>query len=821
MPGLLPLQQPEPDAVSVELPDHHRLTAPFVTLSTLPVTYRAIALICRPSPNYLSHMALVAATVLLAIGPAMAQTASPPMNGGLNQDSTTLRTGPAGLPPSAFPATAPLAGTGAGAAVPPATLGGPTPPNRPEAVALAPALPPLAPTQFQQFVQEATGKSLPLFGYSLFERSRFSSLTDAPVPASYVLGPGDELDIKVWGSFDLALRVVVDRQGQISLPRIGPITVAGTRAGELDGQLRKQLSKVYSNFELSASVGRIRSIQVYVVGQARSPGVHTISSLSTLVSAVFETGGPSSAGSLRTIQLVRGGTKLATVDLYKFISEGHAGPEVRLLSGDVLVVPPAGPRVAVTGALDTPTIVELASEQESLQQVLAYTGASTTLTTPHKVLVERVDKQRTKSPREVQERSLDAAGLASTVRDGDVLTLFRIRPQFENAVTLRGNVSEALRHAHKPGMRVSDLIPEAEALVVPDYYVRKNALVQFESGGAITLDRILDETRSGLLPEINWDYAAIERKVDGEVRSQLIPFNLGKAVKEKDPQHNLELRAGDVVTIFSVKDIAVPREKLTQFVRIGGEVRVPGLYQLLPGEKLPDLVRRAGGFTEAAFPYATVFTRESTRQQQQANLEQAVRKLEGQLGSQSLSTVQNTTNPEAAQTLQAQLAAQRLSIERLSKLKASGRIALEMEPTRDSLPPLLLEDGDVITVPPRPSFVSVFGAVLAENTFIHRANTTVEDYLNRAGPTRDADLQGAMIIRADGSVMANTAQRSWLGWGNSSFMSARIYPGDSIFVPELLDKRTPYTQFIQGAKDWTQLFYQFGLGAAAVRTLRN
>jgi protein involved in polysaccharide export with SLBB domain len=160
-------------------------------------------------------------------------------------------------------------------------------------------------------------------------------------------------------------------------------------------------------------------------------------------------------------------------------------------------------------------------------------------------------------------------------------------------------------------------------------------------------------------------------------------------------------------------------------------------------------------------------------------------------------------------------------LERLRNLKASGRIALEMDADRPELPALTLQDGDSITVPSKPSFVAVFGAVLAENSFIHRANATVGDYIDKAGPTREADLEAAMLIRSDGTVLSNRAQRSWAGFGHAGFMGARMQPGDSIFIPEVVDRRTPYTQFIQGAKDWTAILYQFGIGAAALKTLKN
>jgi protein involved in polysaccharide export with SLBB domain len=476
--------------------------------------------------------------------------------------------------------------------------------------------------------------------------------------------------------------------------------------------------------------------------------------------------------------------------------------------------------VAVSGATDTPAIFELASAEESIAQILSYSAGSQTLTTPHKALLERVNNLQAKTPREVQERTLDATGLKTTLRDGDVLTLFKISAQFANAVTLRGNVASPLRYAYKPGMRVADLVPEAEALILPDYYSRKNSLVQFESGRNVSGDRVVGEVKNQLT-EINWDYASIERLDPKAVKTTLIPFNLGKAIKDKDPANNIELRPGDVITVFGVDDIPVPLEKRTQFVRLGGEVKVPGIYQVSPGETLPQLIQRAGGLSRDAYLYGTFFIRETTRQQQQENLNQAIRRMETQISTQSTTATQNVYDKDNAANTQALIAGQRQMLERLRTLKASGRIALEMDAQRPELPPLALQDGDSITVPSKPSFVAVFGAVLAENSFIHRPDETVGSYIQKAGPTREADLEAAMLIRSDGTVLANNAQRSWFGFGNSSFMNTRMQAGDSVFVPEVVDRRTAYTQFIQGAKDWTAILYQFGIGAAALKTLQN
>jgi protein involved in polysaccharide export with SLBB domain len=670
-------------------------------------------------------------------------------------------------------------------------------------------------------VLENTGHRLPLYGYNLFAGSAFPSLQNVPVPTDYVLGPGDEIVLKLWGAVDADLRLVVDRNGQVTIPRVGTMNIAGVRASQLDSVLRGQIARVYNNFQISATLGQLRSIQVFVVGQARKPGAYTVSSLSTLISALFESGGPAPTGTMRNIQLRRDGRLVTTVDLYKFINEGDKTADASLLPGDVIVIPPAGPRVAVTGATDTPAVYELAGPEEPLGKVLSYGGRTDALTTPHKVLVERIDPTRAKAPRSVEERALDAHGLQSTVRDGDVVTLFKISPEFSNAVTLRGNVAAPLRYSYKPGMRVTDLIPERDALIVPDYYTRRNLLVEFESGRGVAGARVQNEVKN-LLPEINWDYAVIERLDPKELRSQLIPFNLGKAVLQKDPANNLELLPGDVVTIFSVDDLPVPVSKRTQYVRLGGEVQVPGVYQLSPGETLDGVIRRAGGFTPNAYPYGTVFTRESTRVQQQKNLDQAVRRMEADVSAQSIAAEQSARSADKADVLlQASIDARRELVSRLRSLRASGRIALELDPATNVLPAIVLEDGDEITVPTAPSFVGAFGAVTAETSFVYRFEFTVRDYLNRAGLTRDADPDFTAIIRADGTVETNSdTGRNWLtAWGGN-VMDKRLNPGDSIFVPEKFDKRSRYARFIEGAKDWTSIFYQFGLGAAGLKVLR-
>ncbi|MFM2111740.1 MAG: hypothetical protein RLZZ271_400, partial [Pseudomonadota bacterium] len=611
-------------------------------------------------------------------------------------------------------------------------------------------------TEFQRFVAGATGRNLPLFGYNLFGHSRFSSLRNVPVPSDYVIGPGDEIVINIWGSVEGSFSETVDRNGQISLPKLGTFQVNGIRSQNLESHLRTQFGRIYKGFQLNANVGRLRSIQIFAVGQARAPGTHLVSNVSTLLGALFEIGGPNAAGSLRNIQVKRDDKIVATFDFYNFITVGDKSKDIRLLAGDVIVFPPAGPRVAVLGALESPAIYELASEEESIQSLLGYGGGVLALTSPHKAILERIKASSPRAPRSIEERVLDAKGLKSTVRDADILTLFKVSQEFANAVTLRGNVAAPLRYSFRNGMRISDLIPDREALIQSDYYTKKNSLVQFESGTAIGAARVATEVRN-YVEEINWDYAVVERLNREQIKTNLIHFNLYKAVIDRNPEHNLQLQPGDVVTIFGVNDVPVPQEKRTRFVTVGGEVKIPGVYQLKPGDTLAHIIQRAGGYTGQAYPYGLVFTRESNRVQQQAQLDKALHEMELEVSKLALTRAQNAETSGGNSSLSSDVAMQQQLLNAMRRVKPSGRVALELDPQNIEMPTLLLEDGDKVTVPARPSFVGVYGAVFADSSLLHRQHYSASDYLRAAGLKRDADLDNALIIRADGSVIGSNA----------------------------------------------------------------
>lgn len=655
-------------------------------------------------------------------------------------------------------------------------------------------------TEFQRFVQSATGRALPLFGYNLFNNpAQYAPVLSAPVPDSYILGPGDELVVQTFGLVDVAERLVIDRDGRVSIPKVGPLVLAGLPVAQAEKALSTHIGKVFQNFTLSLSIGRVRSLEVFVVGQARKPGKHVVSGLSTLVNALFETGGPNANGSLRQVQLRRGGKIIANVDLYQFLTQGDLSGDAKLQSGDVIVIPPVGPRAALLGTLNAPAIYEL-KPGESIQSILNLSGGLPALAAPQKAQLERLNAQRD-IPRYVEDFALDTQGLQRPLQDGDMLTVFQISPQIDSVVTLQGHVAAPMRYNFKPGMKVSDLLSDPRLLITSGYWQQVNA-----------------GNNPGKLPVVNFDYATIKRLNRQTLRTELITFNLGQAIAQ-NPAANLTLQSGDIITVYSSADVALPIEKRLQQVTLEGEVNIPGTYQLLPGETLPELIRRAGGLTSNAFLYAASFTRESTRQQQQENLDKTLRRAEADLANQTSTLLQNQ-NAKDQTAIQAQIELQKQQLERLRSLKASGRVALEVGPQAQQLPGIKLENGDRISIPTSPDFVGVQGEVLAENAFLHRPGDTVGSYLERAGVTRDADLDNLMLIRANGSVESAALQGGLFGWA-SDLKNRSVYPGDTLFVPTKVDRRTGYTRFIEGAKDWTSILYQLGLGAAAIKTLNN
>jgi len=746
-----------------------------------------------------------------------------------------------------------------------ATCEGCTPPEK---------LPRHEPTDFQLFAATSVGTTLPIFGQDLFQAwpSTFAPVDGLPAPPDYQVGPGDELWVRGWGQIEVDVRTVVSRDGTISIPRVGVVAVSGVRFQDLPAHLKAAVGKLYRNFELSVSMGRLRSIQVFVLGHARRPGLYTVSALSTLVNALFSSAGPAPTGSMRRIQLRRGDKLLGELDLYDVLLRGDKSKDLRLQPGDVIFIPSSGPMVAVAGRVKLPALYELREPAPSLGEVVEYAGGTTTTAATHSVALERIDPAR---GRVAQELPWNEAARSVPLRDGDVVQVRPISQKYDNAVTLRGAVARPTRTEWRKGLTVADLVPDPTALIPEAYWERAasraheapkgywervaarekakenrrareerlallrgdpataaeaaaaekiesdlgpagekrapgavlgpNAPSELEGYQRTSVDMILDE--------VNWDYAVVERLDRATLEPRLLPFHLRKAVIDRDPAQNLPLEPGDVVTVFSQRDIRAPSEKRTYYVRVEGEVQSPGVYQVKPGETLRQLVARAGGLTRNAYLFGAEFTREGLRREQQARLEEVANRAEKELDAAASERLARGSVEDANAT-RVQLENQKAAIARMRQLRATGRMVLEVEPEATAvaaLPEIVLEDGDRLLVPPRASTVSVYGSVYNQTAFVHRPGKTIGDYLDQAGgPTRQADSGSTYVLRADGSVISKR-QAGWL----SAFGSRTLMPSDAIVVPE---DYAPIS-WVKELRDWSQIFYQFGLGVAAIKVL--
>ena len=277
-----------------------------------------------------------------------------------------------------------------------------------------------------------------------------------------------------------------------------------------------------------------------------------------------------------------------------------------------------------------------------------------------------------------------------------------------------------------------------------------------------------------------------------------------------------ELRSGDVLLAFNAVTLATSQQRQNKRVRVEGEVLRPGDYVMPAQSTIADALAAAGGLTQAAFVFGTDFTRESVRVSQQENYERALRNLETEIA--LATSTQRITSADEAAAVSGRSAATARLIERLRTIKPSGRVVLQMPPDSRELPKLLLEDGDRLFVPPVPTSVGVFGSVFNAGNYLREDGRTLADYLQQAGgPKRGADAGSSFVLRANGTVVSNLQEKGWGGGIRSSFERLPALPGDTLFVPEELDKTT----FVQYAKDWTQILAQFALGVAAFVTLTN
>ncbi|TAN40739.1 MAG: polysaccharide export protein [Nitrospirae bacterium] len=646
---------------------------------------------------------------------------------------------------------------------------------------------------FEQYVAGTASLALSTdirqFGYDLFEKppSTFAPVTSVPVGPDYVLGPGDEIRITVWGKIDGTWNVVVDRDGSISLPKIGMLGVTGLTFQELKGLLQKEFSKYFTGFEMNVSMGPLRTMRVYIVGNAQRPGAYTVSSLSTIINAVFEAGGPAKTGSLRDLQVKRNGRTVGHFDMYDFLLKGDKAQDIRLMPEDVIFIPPVGPLVGIAGNVNTPAIYELKGETRLLD-LIRTAGGLTGIAFKGRVQVQRIESHQFRTIFEGDLIDMDKNVAKNfLLQSGDLVKVFSV-VEAKNTVTLTGAVSYPGDYGVTAGVtKVKDIIQLAGGLL---YYAANQAEVT-----RVTV------TGAGPVTEV-------------------FPIDLSRAL-EGDPQHNVAMKVNDYIFVRTV-----PEWDLYRLVSISGEVKYPGVYTIRKGEVLSSLIERAGGYTDKAYLKGAIFRRESVRALQQKSHAEMIERLDRELFARGSAQASVASSQEEIQSKKVELEQKQKFVESLRSIKVTGRMTIGLSHLRllkGSESDLELENNDSLFIPAKNNVVNVSGSVMSLGSFVYRSSLDYRDYVEMAGGYSDsADRSNVYVLKVDGSARKLT--RGFMNWNSAKTrweVSAygddvrEIDPGDTIVVPEKLERIAWLREF----KDITQILMQIAVAAGVVVNL--
>jgi protein involved in polysaccharide export with SLBB domain len=694
-------------------------------------------------------------------------------------------------------------------------------------------------------------EALKPFGYDLFTDapSTFVPATDIPVPPDYVVGPGDQLRVQLFGNTNRTLTLTVGRNGQVSFPEIGPISVAGQRFSAVKQGIESRVSGQMIGVRANVEMGETRSIRIFLLGEVEMPGSYTVSGLSTVTNALFAGGGITRLGSLRNIQLKRNGQLVRTLDLYDLLLQGDTSGDARLLPGDVVFIPPVGSTVSINGEVLRPAIYELKANN-TVGEVVKLSGGFTPRADARQVRLEQLNIRGERSVTNL-DLSSDIAR-AKPLANGDFIRVLRIRDTLEDAVNVGGHVYNVQPFEFHSGLRLSDVLryedlkPRADthyilirrelapdrkivalsadlaaALAAPgsdkdlplaprdqitvfdidssrDRLVN-NMLVELRAqatydrplqavivGGRVRAPgqyplepdmRISDLIRAGgsLEDAAYGGEAELSRYevIDGEYRqTALIDIDLA-AVLRGDPAANIALKPYDALNIKEV-----PQWRELETVSVEGEVRFPGLYPIQRGETLRQVLQRAGGLSDLAFPNGAVFTREELRRREQAQLDRLSERLRRDLAVLALQGAQSGTG---AGNLQSLSVGEGLLAE-LQSSKAIGRLVIDLNQVMASEPgspqDIVLKNGDRLLVPKQNQEVTVIGEVQNATSHRYTAELSRDDYVSMSGgPTNQADEDRVYVVRANGSVVTNSSG----AWFSRS--SEEIQPGDTVVVP--------------------------------------
>ncbi|MFC1667049.1 SLBB domain-containing protein [Candidatus Omnitrophota bacterium] len=699
---------------------------------------------------------------------------------------------------------------------------------------------------------------------SFSAKSSINQTAVVPIGPYYVIGPGDTLVINIWGSVQESFPVEVDREGKIMLPKAGPLYLWGLKFQEAENRIKERLNQFYTNFNVDVSMGKIRNIQVFVMGEVKKPGSYAINSQSTIFQVLYAAGGPTKLGSLRKIKLIHGDAKEEKIDLYPFLLEGSNLEYSKIQSGDTVFVPAIGDVVALAGNVKRPAIYETKSEIP-LADLLSFAGGITPTGDIQRLQVERIQNNERRIMLDMELKRTDMGKFSLediNMQNGDlvmVLPIVRLKHDF---ISILGNVERPGDYALSKDMRVSDLIERAKGFM-PGTYIYRAEIAR------VTKDRTreiipvnLEDMRLGAKDEnvlLNeWDillvyseaevqppsYVEITGAVNKPGKYELTPgmkmsdlifkgggAKLDEVISGAELFHimpgeqpvvrtilakrisgvnisidkDIILRAGDSLFVKSEPKLT-ERKTFT----IEGEVRFPGTYSIREGEKLISIIERAGGFTKDAFLEGAFFTRQSIKEIQEKMREKFLEKetrtlLEEQ---QAIVLKGSTTGIVATPTSESSLDMRREMLDFIKSAEIEGRMVIKLMPIaqlKGTRYDILLEGGDALNIPQMPSAVAVMGSVNNPMSIPFERGKGIEYYIRRTGGyTRHADKSGIYVIRANGEAASKFT------------IAKKVGRGDTIVIPQRFKYfRPPYDIF----KDTVEMLSRIAIGIGIIAAL--
>jgi protein involved in polysaccharide export with SLBB domain len=707
------------------------------------------------------------------------------------------------------------------------------------------------------------------FGAALFRNSAAApdkAPLSVPVGPDYVLGPGDELVIDYWGSSSQHIQRSVDREGRVSIPEAGSLVVAGRTLGEVQQTIQKMLSRQLRGISVDVTLGKLRTVRAYVVGDVKNPGAYDISSLSTALSALIAAGGPTETGSYRIVKHYRGKALVEEVDLYELMLRGVSSSEVHIESGDSILVPPVGPQVTVAGKVRRPAIYELRHEQ-TLDQVLDLAGGVPVTGELSRIKVERVQAHERK---EMISVNVSGGGLQAAddafrrfhIQDGDIVTVLPILPYSNRAVYLEGHVFRPGKFPYRDGSKVTDLItsfddllpepadraeiirlhpPDFTPVVIP-FNLRDVLSKRVEAPSLEPFDTVrvfgrydTDVPKVAIFGEVlrpgeyplsdRMTAADLLRMAGGFKRSafqqaaDLTSYSvidgdhvdlehrevaIGRALAG-EADTDVLLKPGDVLTIRQIggwNDIGGS-------ISVSGEVMHPGRYGIQPGERLSSILKRAGGFSPEAYPYAALLDRAQVRQAAAKSREDMVTQIQAQNAVGNPGTSSRSGSASSQERERQQL------LNKLKQLQPSGRLLIhvssQIEKWQNTQVDVEVRPGDTLYIPKKPTFVMVAGQVYNPIAITFSVGKHASWYLKQAGgPTTLANKKEIFVVRANGTVVGRSSGEWWSG----NVLSTTLQAGDTIFVPE----KTPSGGIFKNLSQSISLLSGAAVAVSVIRT---